>query len=470
MKANPIVAEATRQFRQELGELLREWAGEELTPPAFSGLISGLRLVSNRAALTAFIHSVEARQVDVPMVERDGQRHRFKHTSSKSWLTPFGLAEVSRRYYQPDVGGAGVIPLDEQCGMVDRYCTPEVEEMVAFASALMVPREVEALLGKALAQGPSVTAIARVIADVGQFVESHEAAIETAITEQAPLSCDGDVLVISQDGVTVPMREQGVRCGRPPERPGLRDDATSPTRWREAGVGTVSIYAAPQEGENRPTRVDARVFARMPEAHMETLQRQMEGVVWELTQTREFREVVLICDGKRTLWDDLSAIPTYETATKILDVFHVAEQLSRAAEAVFGKQAPEAQKWFECYRHRLVHEVAGVDVTIRSLRYHRGKLRRGSERDDVVRRVIRYLSGNRDKTRYAEFRERGLPIGSGPVEAACKTIVNGRLKRSGMRWSQDGGQHVLNLRTAVKSNRWAALWNTYQGASIRQAA
>lgn len=162
MKADPIVAEATRQFRQELSELLRKWAGEELAPPAFAGLISGLKAVSNRAALTAFTRSVEARQDDTPMVERDGQRHRFKHTSSKSWLTPFGLAVVSRRYYQPDVGGRGVIPIDEQCGMVDRYCTPDVEEMVAFASALMVPREVETLLGKALAKGPSATAIGRV--------------------------------------------------------------------------------------------------------------------------------------------------------------------------------------------------------------------------------------------------------------------------------------------------------------------
>lgn len=470
MQHASIVRDATTLFRQGLVELFREAGSEEQTPEQFSALIAGLKAVANRASRAALVAVVEACDSPEAVLDRDGGRYRFKKTSTKRWLTPFGLAEVTRRYFQQDRGSRGVIPVDEACGMVDRYMTPDVEEMVAFASALMVPREVEALLGKALAQGPSATAIGRVISDVGDFAESHEEAIETAITEQAPLSREGDVLVISQDGVTVPMREQGVRCGRPPERPGLRDEATSPTRWREAGVGTVSIYAPPKEGEKKPQRVDGRVFARMPEPHMQTLERQMEAVVWDLTQTRDFREVVLICDGKRTLWDDLSAIPTYETATKILDVFHVAEHLSRAAEAIFGKQAPNAQKWFERYRHRLVHEKAGVDVTIRSLRHHRSRLRRGSERDDVVRRVIRYLSSHRDKMRYAEFRERGLPIGSGPVEAACKTVVNGRLKRSGMRWSQEGGQHVLNLRTAVKSNRWDALWNVYQGASLGKAA
>jgi len=72
--------------------------------------------------------------------------------------------------------------------------------------------------------------------------------------------------------------------------------------------------------------------------------------------------------------------------------------------------------------------------------------------------------------RYATFQKRGLPIGSGPVEAACKTVVGNRLKRSGMRWSPEGGQNVFNLRTAVKSNRWDTLWSVYQTSAVRQAA
>ncbi len=63
---------------------------------------------------------------------------------------------------------------------------------------------------------------------------------------------------------------------------------------------------------------------------------------------------------------------------------------------------------------------------------------------------------------YAAFRERGLPIGSGPVEAACKTLVKTRLCRSGMRWSRKGGQRILDLRTYVKSHRWDAFWNEYK--------
>lgn len=85
----------------------------------------------------------------------------------------------------------------------------------------------------------------------------------------------------------------------------------------------------------------------------------------------------------------------------------------------------------------------------------------GSERYKSVRRVIAYFRRNLAKMDYAGFRARGLPIGSGPVEAACKTVVGTRLKRSGMRWTREGGQHVLNLRTHVLSGRWDVFWATY---------
>lgn len=470
MQQAVIVRDATTMFRQGLVDLFAEVDLGELTPERFAMLIAGLKAVGSRASLLAFVAAAEACDSPEAVLERDGQRHRFKETSTKRWLTPFGLAEVTRRYYQRDAGGQGVFPVDEACGMVDRYMTPDIEELVAFSAALMVPREVETLLGKALPQGPSATAIGRVVADVGGFVESHEDEIEQALTREAPLSEAGDVLVVSQDGVTVPMREEGPRCGRPPERPGVRADTPSPTRWREAAVGTVSIYASPASDGNRPERVDSRVFARMPEAHMATLTTQVEGLVWELTSTRTFREIVLICDGKPALWNDLEAWPSYADATKILDVYHALEHLSRAAEAIFGKSATKGHRWYERHRHRWLHDTEGVGATIRSLRYYARGLHKGSQRARVVRRVLKHFGNNRERMRYATFLARGLPVGSGPVEAACKTVVGNRLKRSGMRWSHEGGQNVLNLRAAVKSNRWDTLWSVYHGAALRPAA
>ena len=63
---------------------------------------------------------------------------------------------------------------------------------------------------------------------------------------------------------------------------------------------------------------------------------------------------------------------------------------------------------------------------------------------------------------YADFRRRGLPIGSGVVEAACKSLVKARLCRSGMRWTRKGGQHILHLRAHIKSGRWDMFWEAYK--------
>ena len=70
---------------------------------------------------------------------------------------------------------------------------------------------------------------------------------------------------------------------------------------------------------------------------------------------------------------------------------------------------------------------------------------------------------------YATYRAAGLPISSGPVEAAAKTVVAHRLKRSGMRWSRRNGQQVLNLRAQVQSKRWDAFWNWYLHHTDQQA-
>jgi hypothetical protein len=94
-----------------------------------------------------------------------------------------------------------------------------------------------------------------------------------------------------------------------------------------------------------------------------------------------------------------------------------------------------------------------------------------SRQHDVPRsegnpRPLKYFRSRRHRMRYAEMRAEGLPIGTGVTEAACKTLVTQRLKQSGMRWGQKGGQGILNLRGWAQSERfdraWALLAATYQ--------
>jgi hypothetical protein len=472
MNFTDVIREVTADFNHTLQDLVRGVRKDDLTPESFSALVEGLKGAANEAGLKALVGIVSKFEETAEVVEHGGQRHRFKQPSEKEWLTAFGVARLTRRYYQPDAGGKGVVPLDVRCGMVDRFATPDVEELMALASSNLVPKEVETLLGKALPHGPSATAVQRVLRDVGGFAEAHDDAIEAVMNVEAPLTSDGDVCVISWDGVNVPLREAGVKTGRPPERPGVRESRVTPTAWKEAGVGCISIYASPIEEDDEPIRLDKRYFARMPESGMARLLAQQEAAVCDLFERRRrpFRAVAVICDGKRPIWEAVRNRSTYDGAVEILDFYHATEHLSKAAEAVFGKASHEAKAWFDRYRTRMRDEVGGTNATIRSLRYHRKRLRARTEAHKIVTNVIRFFSRNRHRMSYATFRARGLPIGSGPVEAACKTLVGARLKRSGMRWSREGGQHVLNLRRHEKAERWDTFWNYYLKARAKSAA
>ncbi len=468
MSVRQIVPDVVAQFRQELTDLVKCAEGGELDALGFTRFVDGLKDVLASAGRRALVKFVDLQDEPDDLFECGGKVYRFKQESTKEWLTPFGVVQVNRRYFQPDAGGDGLAPIDVRCGMSGCFMTPDVEEAVAFASANLSPGFTRALFAKVLPHPPSEKAIRRTIAELGQWADDAQDEIEQRIAREAPLP-EGEVLVVSIDGVTVPLREPGCKTGRPAERPGVRDGNRTPTAWREAGVGTVSIYRPGDGAEELPQRMRTKYLARMPESGMNTLFDNVGRAVSDLTEERSFSEVAVLCDGKPALWNKIEADPLYDGATQILDFFHAVEHLSRAAEAIFGKKEQAATRWHAKYRAFLLEDPGALDSVLRSLRYYRKRLRRGSERRQVVDRVIRYYGRNRERMRYADFRARGLPVGSGVVEAACKCIVNSRLKRSGMRWTREGGQHVLNLRVRVQSGEWEAFWNEHQDQQRKAA-
>ena len=144
----------------------------------------------------------------------------------------------------------------------------------------------------------------------------------------------------------------------------------------------------------------------------------------------------------------------------LIDFYHAMEHLSLAAEAIFGKSSDAASKWFDKWRQLLLHREYSVNGLYRSMKYYSTCLH-GAKRE-ALRKEMNYFKKRKAKMNYAYYRNRALPIASGPVEAACKSIVKTRLGRSGMRWSRKGGQNVLNLRTYVKSGRWESFWKHHR--------
>ena len=138
----------------------------------------------------------------------------------------------------------------------------------------------------------------------------------------------------------------------------------------------------------------------------------------------------------------------------MVDFFHAAEHLSDALASVYGDGTVEARRRFNDLRHVLLEEEGGVRRVIRSLAYLEAKY----PQKTVIKTELAYFQKYQKRMQYAEMKAEGLPIGTGVTEAACKTLVTQRLKQSGMRWSQDGGQAILNLRGWAQSERFDQAW------------
>ena len=124
-------------------------------------------------------------------------------------------------------------------------------------------------------------------------------------------------------------------------------------------------------------------------------------------------------------------------------------------EILFGKDTPLAKTHRQAWIEILKDEPDGVDEVIRRAL---AAMPRTGKRRKMARKALAYFEHNRDKMRYWEYQAQGLFIGSGVVEAGCKTVVGQRLKQSGMFWSVEGATCVLNLRTLLLSQRFDAFW------------
>ena len=156
--------------------------------------------------------------------------------------------------------------------------------------------------------------------------------------------------------------------------------------------------------------------------------------------------------GAKDNWTFLSGeLPDGE---EVIDFYHAAGHLDTALAVAYGDTHPKRSAQFKKLRHVLLEDDKGVEKVIRSLVH----LRDTYPRRKKIARELKYFRRNRHRMRYAVLKKQRLPIGSGVTEAACKTLATQRLKRSGMRWGEQGGQAILSFRALVQSNRFERAW------------
>lgn len=243
-------------------------------------------------------------------------------------------------------------------------------------------------------------------------------------------------MYICADGTGLPMRPEELTG-----RKGKQADGSAKTR--EAKLGCVLLQTE-VDPEGHPIRKeDSTSYIRSfePAAEFGLLLRQ-EAQRRGMTQATT---IIFIGDGAAWIWELVRV--NFPGAILILDFYHGLQHVYGLVDALWGKETPEGKKLIGFWKKRLFKDQASRIVADAKARLEQ------SPDTEQARKEIGYLENNLERMTYGTFRKAGYFIGSGVVEAGCKTVIGKSMKCSGMFWSEAGGQGMLDLWCAFLSNR-----------------
>lgn len=216
--------------------------------------------------------------------------------------------------------------------------------------------------------------------------------------------------------------------------------------WHEIRVATV----ATEDAAGNPLERQSRARFLGVEEVAWTLLLLARSVGYQNAKQRAF-----IADGAAWLWKLQEAY--FGSATPILDWYHLAEHVHKAANVIYGHGSQEAQQWAKRIKDELWEGRAGTALTLTQQEHAKA---RSPNKREALQELVTYLENNQHHMDYPRYRELGLPVGSGQVEAQCKTLVGARCKQAGMRnWTYQGAEAVLRLRAARQDGSFHELWN-----------
>lgn len=414
-------------------------------------------------ALECELVSEELSRYDIAAqeIEVEGEVYRRGIRSPETYLTAAGRVSVERHLYQPVAEkGRCICPLELRSGIIAGYFTPRAARQGAFVMAHLTPGEGEELFGEIGNMQPSRSSLDRLTKTLLPHWEEQRVVWEAQLRQTETVPVAAKVIALSVDGVMSPIR--GADKQEKAKQPGKH--ASGPTGYKEVGCGTVTLYD--QDAE----RLQTVRYARMPESKKVTLQQQLTTEVASIVALSPDLQRVHLADGAKDNWrlmNDIEAqLPASSQAPiEIVDYYHACDHLKNGCDAAWGESTQESKDYFERLKTWLKEVADGAERVIRVLRFQ-CSLASGNKRKRLEAELT-YFRNQQPRMHYSEYLRLNLPIASGVMEASCKTLVTQRLKRSGMTWTNHGGQAILTLRSLIQSDRWHAAWKLL-GTSFRK--
>ena len=374
-----------------------------------------------------------------------GHQARYHDTRSRRLLTAVGEVEVQRAWYGCSHCHRGHSPRDRELDIEGTEMSPAVRRMMAVVGSQTSFEQGREQLALLAGIAVNAKAVERQAEAIGSDIEVRgQTEIKRAKQLELPAVCAPAVpiLYIEMDGTGVPVvkAETEGRAGKVEGQP---------AHTREVKLGCVFTQTA-TDGDNRPVR-DEQSTSYV--AAIETAERfglRLYTEAWRRGWSRAAKKVV-IGDGALWIWN--LADQHFPGAMQIVDLYHARQHLWELAAQLFPGQEKVRRRWLARCLNRL--EKGRIEALVKILRQFPPAT---ADLSNLMTNDADYFERNADRMRYPQFRRQGLFIGSGVVEAGCKTVIGARLKRSGMFWTVRGANAIIALRCCRLSRRFEDYW------------
>lgn len=414
---------------------------------------------ATRAGLEAELQCVSDGLGEEVLLE--GERYRQHVEGTVDYHSLCGALSVQRFTYRRvgERNGATIVPMELATGIAER-ATPALAFDVMQGVAKQDLRSHREDLVAAHRLPPSRSTLERMAQHLGDAARAHAPRIEAYVRRDEAIPDGAHAISAGLDRVAVPMEEPRPVDAPAPNRKKRKKayvrKAPTPVdvNYRMAYVGTVSIVDV--HGEVLTTRKyaipasdDPKQIADKMAADVKTLLRRQPGLA-----------VGIVQDGAPEMWNLVreafkkhSEIGRVEEA---IDRYHLMERLGKALALIERDPAARharLREWSDDFEH---HDSA-IDRIEHWLIKRHSQL--SLEPAAALWEHLTYLRRNKKRMRYVTIRSAGLPVGSGPTEGACKSVVGKRARGGGQRWHDSGLRNVLSLRALHQSNRLRHFWS-----------
>jgi len=482
-----IVLEAREELQEILNYILGDAQEQQIHEVERTLFVRLLHL--GLTLLLVFLSSKGDGNVGENHINEEGViRPRHWTRKKKTYFSIFGKIIIERAYYWLK-GQGGICPLDEQVNLPQGSYSYLLQESSLLLGARNAFNKVTDLLKKILRidlwNEPIKIMMKQTSETIDPFYEQQPPVEEESEGEilVAAVDCKG-VPVIKKDAPRKPKKKRlkkGEKSGKKKMSTVTAvytmdrhernvDDVIKEVLETDKQLKGQEIHADQEKPKHpKPKNKIVRATMQGKQEAFDKLEKEIQR-----RDPQGKKERVALVDGERKLRKLIKSVLVGFII--ILDLYHVLEYLWKAAHVFYKDGSDEAENWVKENLRLLL--TGNVSCIIASLKHAYQTQKWSPSKRCTLRKVITYLTNGKKFMKYDVYLANGYPIGSGVVEGACRNLVKDRMELAGMRWSIDGADSVLQMRSADVNDLWEDFWEfrvqkeyerLYQGYSDRRS-